>query len=274
MDGDAAEHVREAIPVLAGYADVLGSARLRFGDRPRRRSRRHRLPGHRGPFLEAAGQPRVGDRPPLPGARRLEDDRRARYRASRQARPFLGEPSQGPAARRAGGGAADGGAARHGGDGPSPEAYALPEPLLAEARQLAADNGGSVVATGDRAAALDGAATSLRQVLVVGDALRRYREGAGAARRPRRLVRRRELVRQRPERPLHALPAGAAQRRGGGRGARLAAQRRDSPGAQPALGADGGVAPDARQLRGWCHAAGTDSTPVQLGSTRGTKEMR
>ena len=42
MDGAAAEHVREAMPVLACYADALGIRAFAGGTRPRRRPRRQR----------------------------------------------------------------------------------------------------------------------------------------------------------------------------------------------------------------------------------------
>ena len=129
-----------------------------------------------------------------------------------------------------------------------PDAYALPPPLMARARAAAALAGGSVRETAERAPALAGAEHRLRQVVVVGGVLRRRRGRDRAARRAPRLVHRPRLVRRRGRGvPLPALPAGASQRGRLRRRPRLATERRRAPGAQPALGADGGAPPPARR---------------------------
>jgi len=75
MDGAAAEHLREAIPVLASYSDALGirafadgkdlAEDLAAGGKP--------LPHDGGALRQATGEHGVSSEPSLPGARRLED---------------------------------------------------------------------------------------------------------------------------------------------------------------------------------------------------------
>ena len=73
MDGAAAEHVREGMPVLASYCDALGIRAFADGKDLDARSGRNRLQRHGAADRQAADQSRVGDEPSLPGARGLED---------------------------------------------------------------------------------------------------------------------------------------------------------------------------------------------------------
>jgi hypothetical protein len=82
--------------------------------------------------------------------------------------------------------------------------------------------------------------------------LRRCRRGCAPARRPQGLVRARGLVRGRARVSPHALPAGAPQYRHRRCGARWRAQRRAARGLQPPAGADGGAAPHAYLLKTHC----------------------
>ena len=75
MDGAAAEHVREGLPVLASYCDALGIRAFAEGKDLAARPGRDRLQRHGEPHRQAAHQSRVGGQPSLPGARGLEDAR-------------------------------------------------------------------------------------------------------------------------------------------------------------------------------------------------------
>lgn len=158
MDGEASEHVREAIPVLAGYADVLGVRAFASGSD---------LAADLADtsFREIAAlspKPLVNlesaiDHPcqALADWKTLDDLGVARH--GKLVLSWANHPKALPLAVPA---AVLRMAALRGMAVTvlAPAAYALPEPLLAEARGLAASAGGSVVATDDRAAALDGAA--------------------------------------------------------------------------------------------------------------------
>jgi len=154
MDGDASEHVREAIPVLAGYADVLGVRAFASGvdlaadlaDADFRQ------------LAALAPVPVVNlesaiDHPcqALADWKTLDD--LAVPRHGKLVLTWANHPKALPLAVPA---AVLRMAALRGMEVTvlSPEAYALPEPLVAEARTLAAVNGGSVVETDDRAVAL------------------------------------------------------------------------------------------------------------------------
>ena len=201
MDGAAAEHVREAIPVLAGYADALGIRAFAGGTRPRGRPRRHarsarmaaRLPG-------AADQPRVGDRPSLPGARRLEDARRPRRAggAASFVLSWANHPKPLPLAVPAAA-VHMAARARHGGRrAAARRPTRCREPVMERARGGRGARGGSVRETDDRARGAGGRARASTPSRGPRRALRRRRGGGRAARRPRatgastsRLVRRR-----------------------------------------------------------------------------------
>jgi acetylglutamate kinase len=115
-----------------------------------------------------------------------------------------------------------------------PEGFELPEAVMQRARTAAEAAGGSVQETDDRAEAMQDA--------------HRPHQRPETEERTRRLVRRRALVRQGAGRlPLHALPPRASRscrrRQDPGR----AAQRRYPRSTQPHAGADGGTAPHARR---------------------------
>ena len=158
MTGAAAEHVREAIPVLASYADALGLRAFAGGDNLARDLSE--------PVMSAVADvcpvPLVNmesafDHPcqALADWKTLDDlsvpENGGRFVLSwaRHPRPL---PQAVPAAvlRMA---------AMRGMDVTilRPEGYGLPAPVMAEAERFAAASGGSVRETEDRAAALDGA---------------------------------------------------------------------------------------------------------------------
>jgi N-acetylornithine carbamoyltransferase len=158
MDGDAAEHVREAIPVLAQYADALavrcfargkdlgedladGVIRTMAGLSPV-------------PFINlesAVSHPcqALGDWKTL-------DDIEAPRRGGKFVLSWVYHPRPLPYAVAA---SALSMAARRGMHVTvlRPDGYALPEPVMARARGWAARTGGSVEETTDRAAGMDGA---------------------------------------------------------------------------------------------------------------------
>ena len=102
MDGAAAEHVREAIPVIASYGDAMGVRAF-----AERRDLAHDIADNglqsaHGPDRQAVDQHGVGDRSPVPEPRGLEDPGRARHPGERrQVRAVVGLPSEGAAARGA-----------------------------------------------------------------------------------------------------------------------------------------------------------------------------
>jgi len=157
MDGAAAEHVREAIPVLAGYADVLGVRAFAAGD-----DLAADLADTNFRALAALSpQPIVNlesaiDHPCQALADWKTLDELAVARHGKLALTWANHPKPLPLAVPA---AVLRMAAQRGMEVVvlRPEAFRLPEPLLAEARQLAAGSGGSVRETGDRGAALAGA---------------------------------------------------------------------------------------------------------------------
>jgi N-acetylornithine carbamoyltransferase len=144
MDGAAAEHVREAIPVLAGYADALGIRSFAGGTdlvgRPRRRRlRRH---GRRSARCRCSTSSRRSTTP----ARRSPTGRRSttsacRRRHGRFVLSWAWHPKPLPLAVPA---AAVHMAALRGMEVTvlRPEGYALPEPVMERARQAAAERSG------------------------------------------------------------------------------------------------------------------------------------
>ena len=77
MNGAAAEHVREAMPVLASYCDALGIRMFAEGRNLAADLAETSFTHDGGPVRQAARQHGVGDEPSVPGARRLEDAGRA-----------------------------------------------------------------------------------------------------------------------------------------------------------------------------------------------------
>lgn len=158
MDGDAAEHVREAVPVLASYADVLGIRAFAGGidleaDLEERR------------FMEMAGLCPV----PLVNLEsamnhpcqaladwKTMDDLQVPANGGRFVLSWANHPNPLPLAVPA---AVVHMAAMRGMDVTvlRPEGYELPEPLMARARAAAAASGGSLRETDDRAEATEGA---------------------------------------------------------------------------------------------------------------------
>ena len=122
-----------------------------------------------------------------------------------------------------------------------PEGFALPPPIMEKARRAAVLSGGSVQETADRDEALSGA-----QIIYAKEwgATSRYGDAAADARLRGELndwcIRKRlvhaHCCRMSPD----ALPAGAAQRRRGGRRARQPAQHRAAGSLQSPHRADGG----------------------------------
>jgi N-acetylornithine carbamoyltransferase len=154
MDGEASEHVREAIPVLAGYADVLGVRAFASGN-----DLAADLADSSFRALAALAVPVINlesaiDHPcqALADWKTLDDLGVARH--GKLVLSWANHPKALPLAVPA---AVLRMAALRGMEVTvlRPEAYALPEPLLAEARSLAAGTGGSVRETAERPAALD-----------------------------------------------------------------------------------------------------------------------
>ena len=73
MDGAAAEHVREGLPVLAAYCDALGIRAFAEGKDLAHDLAETNFNAHGEPHRQAAHQSRVGGQPSVPGARGLED---------------------------------------------------------------------------------------------------------------------------------------------------------------------------------------------------------
>jgi N-acetylornithine carbamoyltransferase len=178
MDGAAAEHVREAIPVLASYADALGIRSFAGGS-------------DLAADLADATFHAMAEVCPVPllnlesaidhpcqalGDWKTLDDL-AVPRGGRFVLSWAWHPKALPLAVPA---AAVHMAALRGMEVVvlRPEGFALPEPVMARARQAAAASGGSVVETDDRAAAMAGA-----QVLYAKSwtAPSRYGDAAGEA---------------------------------------------------------------------------------------------
>jgi N-acetylornithine carbamoyltransferase len=157
MDGDAAEHVREAIPVLAGYVDALGIRAFAGGDD----LAADLADGGFREMAAACPVPTVNlesalDHPcqALGDWRTLDDlevPARGRFVLS-----WANHPKPLPLAVPA---AAVHMAAARGMEVVvlRPDGYALPEPVMARARAAAAASGGSVSETSDRGEAMAGA---------------------------------------------------------------------------------------------------------------------
>ena len=158
MDGAAAEHVREAIPVLAGYADALGIRSFAGGA-----DLAADLADET--FLAMAGvcpvplinlESAVNHPCQALGDWKTMDDLGIPARGGRFVLSWAWHPKPLPLAVPA---AAAQMAALRGMDVTvlRPEGFGLPEPILEKARQAAVFSGGSVRETADRAEALAGA---------------------------------------------------------------------------------------------------------------------
>ena len=158
MDGAAAEHVREAIPVLAGYADALGIRAFAAGS-------------DLAADLDDLAFRRLAELSPVPvvnlesaidhpcqalGDWKTLDDLGIPARGGRLVLSWAWHPKPLPLAVPA---AVLDMAARRGMEVTvlRPEGFALPAPLMARARHAAAASGGAVDETADRGAALAGA---------------------------------------------------------------------------------------------------------------------
>jgi N-acetylornithine carbamoyltransferase len=158
MDGEAAEHIREAVPVLASYADVLGIRAFAGGidleaDIEERK------------FMEMAGicpaplvnlESAVNHPCQALADWKTMDDLAVPANGGRFVLSWANHPSPLPLAVPS---AAVHMAAMRGMDVTvlRPEAYALPEPIMARARAAAAASGGSLRETEDREEAMQGA---------------------------------------------------------------------------------------------------------------------
>ena len=247
MDGNAAEHVREAIPVLASYSDVLGIRAFAAGQNLADDLAETQLKLMSSlcdkPLVNlesAANHPCQA----LADWKTLDDlgvPRRGRFVLS-----WVNHPRALPLAVPA---ATVHMAAQRGMDVVvlRPEGYALPRrrdgagaARRVGERRLGDRNQRAGYGAGRRAGAVC-------QGMGLAGSLRGRRRRSGAAPRSRRLVRDRTVV---PLRAAglssHALPAGASQRRHRRPRARRTALARRGRRGQPHDGADGGPAPDAR----------------------------
>jgi N-acetylornithine carbamoyltransferase len=240
MDGQAAEHVREAIPVIASYGDAMGVRAF-----AERRDLAHDVADKDFQALTS-----LIDKPWINMESAI--DHPCQSLADWKTMDELALPANGKFVLSWG---------YH----PRP----LPLAVSAATIHMAAKRGMNVVifarrlraaardhgagaqgrggvrgqrARDDRPARSDGrGARDLREVVFVHAPLRRQARRSGAARGARRhLVRRRAVVLQRAARlQVHALLAGAPRRRGRGPHLGRPAQHRDPGGAQPHGGADG-----------------------------------
>ncbi len=185
MDGAAAEHVREAIPVLAGYVDALGirsfaggtdlAADLADSDLPRHGGRR------RAPVVPLINLESAIDHPcqALADWKTL-DDLGVPARGGKFVLSWAWHPKPLPLAVPA---AAVHMAALRGMDVTvlRPDGFALPEPVMARARAAAELSGGSLRETADRGEALAGAQVLYAKSWTVAAPLRRPRGRGGAS---------------------------------------------------------------------------------------------
>ena len=137
MDGVAAEHIREAVPVIASYGDAIGIRAFAERKRSRLRHGGNGFPRAHQPDRHALHQYGVGHGPSLPEPGRLEDPRRVRHTGERRpVRAELGLPPESPAAGGPGVDPVHGGAARHGRTRAAPRGFELP-PAMEKARDAA-----------------------------------------------------------------------------------------------------------------------------------------
>ena len=116
MDGETAENIAEALPVLASYGDALGVRAFASQRNLAEDLADERFERIRGAVRPAVPQPGVRRASPLPGDLRLADARRSRDSGrGRPPRALVGEPSASPAPRGCFGHTAHGRDAGHGG---------------------------------------------------------------------------------------------------------------------------------------------------------------
>ncbi len=214
MNGTAAEHIREGIPVLASYCDALGVRAFADG-KDLKSDIAETLFG----MIDAlCDKPLINMESAMNHpAQALADwrtlDEMRTPKRGKFVLSWVYHPKPLPLAVPA---ATLHMAAMRGMDVvvARPDGFALPPEIMAKARLAAAAAGGSVSETSDRAAALVGANVLYAKEWGKPAPLRRRRGGFAIALRADRLVRQRTLVRaRRTGRQVHALPAGAAQRR-------------------------------------------------------------
>ncbi len=239
MDGVAAEHIREAVPVIASYGDAIGIRAFA----PRRSLADDLADKEFGELTELVDKPWINmesaSNHPCQSLAdwKTMDDLDIPRQGGRFVLSWAYHPRPLPLAVPA---ATVQMAAMRGMDVTvlRPAGFELPDPIMDKARAAAKASGGSVTETEDRAEAVE--ARDLREIVVLDAALRRQPGRREAARELPVLVRRRALVRDRRRRlPLHALPARAPRRRRLRPHPRRPAQRRDRRGAQSHDRADG-----------------------------------
>ena len=248
MDGAAAEHVREGIPVLASYCDALGIRAFADGKDLAADLAETDFQRHGGARRQAAHQPRVRGEPSVPGARGLEDDGRSRRCRAAASSCSPGRITRAPCRWRC-----------------RPprctwrpcaawkssccgrKASRCPRRSWTRRAAAAAASGGSVRETSDRDEALERRAGAVREGMgrhAGTTAMRPRTRGCAPASATGACAG--DWFARAPRLPPHALPAGAAQYRGRRRGARRPAQRRAARGLQPPARADGRAVPDAQ----------------------------
>ena len=214
MDGAAAEHVREAIPVIASYGDAIGVRAF-----AERRDLAHDLAD-----TDFKNLTSLIDKPWINMESAI--DHPCQSLADWKTMDELKVPENGkfvlswayhpralPLAVPA---ATLHMAAKRGMNVRClrPPGFELPPAIMDKARRAAAESGGSVSETTERREALRRRAYRLCEGVVIDAPLRRQARRPSAARGARALVRRRAVVRRRSARlQAHALPAGAARRR-------------------------------------------------------------
>ena len=252
MDGDAVEHVREAIPVLAQYVDALGVRCFAEGKSLAEdlSDRVIRLMAELCPVpfinLEsAASHPcqALADWKTL-------DDLDVPRSGGHFVLSWAWHPKPLPYAVPA---SVLGMAARRGMQVTvlHPPGFALPGGIMEQARVQVQRSGGTIGETSDRREAMAGAHVLYAKSWAAPEFYGRPQDEAALRARVPGLVRDRGVVPARAaERALHALPAGPPQREGRRRRTRRPAQRRRAAGREPPPRPEGAARRDARQRRG------------------------
>ena len=264
MNGGAAEHVREAIPVLASYCDALGIRAFAEGkDLAADLAETQFLA-----MAELCDKPFVNMESAINHPCQALADWKTMDdldvpRAGKFVLSWVHHPRALPLAVPA---ATVHMAAQRGMEVVvlRPEGYALPEAVMAKARAAAAASGGAVSGDQRPRGRARRRPRALRQGVGIGRLLRRRRGRGEAARAARRLAGSRGLVpRGACGLPLHALPARAAQRRRRGRGPRRAAQPRGPGSRQSHDRADGGALQTAQGVFGMIGHKGEQAVTVR-----------
>ena len=164
MNGAAAEHVREAMPVLASYCDAMGIRAFADGSDLAARPRGDRLQRDGGSVRQAVDQHGVGDQPSVPGARGLEDDGRARRAANAASSccSWVYHPRALPLAVPAAT-VHMAAHARHGSRRAAARRLRVAAPIMDKARAAAEASGGAVRETTDRARSAGRRARGVRE---------------------------------------------------------------------------------------------------------------